>query len=1031
MMAGHGAFPFARSEYFSMTRLAVAFVVLIAALFVAATRADAQSAGRIHGATFAVQNAQDGSLNASDFIVVYNNKAIGQEVKAVQLQARLPSHHRHIVELRASRYAEKKQQVHSAFGSDEVKVIKQYSHLPSNLVRVHSAAALARLRAHPGVAGVYADRTERLHLAESLPFIGQPTAASQANLGAGTAVAVLDTAVDYQHPAFGSCASPGVPSSCKIVYAHDFASSDEFEDNSHGTNVAAIVLGVAPATKIVALDVFTGDIGRSSDLINAINWVIANKATYNIVAMNLSLGSGRYTEPEIDGPYNSAVDDARAAGILTIAAAGNAGYTDALSSPAAVPGVISVGAVYDSAIGSVRWSAINCTDTATTGGVACFSNSASFLEILAPGSVINAADISGSGTSQAAPHVAGAAAVLRAAFPNESLDQIVARLSNGVMVTDAKNSITKPRLDLQLALTGNRNAQTIGAISFSTVALTLGSTATATATATSGLAVTFSSLTAGVCSVSGSIVTGLSAGTCTIAANQAGSTQYSPALQVTQSIAVAAPVRTALFVHSSSSSAKNSLIRLINTTGSAGTLKATAYGETTGQPLGTVGANLGPIAPYQTRNFGAAELERLIGFSPSAPTTKYSVNFSSSELSDFQVINYTDDRATGYRTLSQAQYKDRTTGSTANSVARTAWFMSQAASPNKTNMLRIVNTSSRTATLYASAYDEAGKPIGTSNALLGSIYPHQIGTYFSSSIESALGIAGSALDSTGTSKYRVEFSANLPSLELLNFTRDNATGALALVQAQVDDRPSSPATTSIRHVLHVHASTAGSRTTMLRIINPGRSNANLTAIAYDESGAQVGSGSLGVVAPNQIYALFSDTLEAALKYVPSSPSAKYHLVITADQPAIEVINFTRLAASGNIHLAQAQTNSRPDGAAASTTRNAFIIYPSSNALRTTQLEVINTTSQSAPVTATAYDDNGARISANVNLGTLRANQMLTFTSAQLENLFAYRPPTTTSKWRIVLTANVGNFEVINYARESSTGVLILAQPQTE
>ena len=68
--------------------------------------------------------------------------------------------------------------------------------------------------------------------------------------------------------------------------------------------------------------------------------------------------------------------------------------------------------------------------------------------------------------------------------------------------------------------------------------LVVGGTATLAASATSGLAVSYSSLTPGVCSVSGSTVTGLAAGTCTVAANQSGSGGYSAAAQVTQDITV-------------------------------------------------------------------------------------------------------------------------------------------------------------------------------------------------------------------------------------------------------------------------------------------------------------------------------------------------------------------------------------------------------------------------------------------------------------------------------------------------------------
>ncbi len=221
----------------------------------------------------------------------------------------------------------------------------------------------------------------------------------------------------------------------------------------------------------------------------------------------------------------------------------------------------------------------------------------------------------------------------------------------------------------------------------------------------------------------------------------------------------------ALFVNASTSANKTSLVRLVNTSGSAGAMTATAYDES-GAQLGTSGAILGSMSAYQTRTFSSAELQSLIGFTPASSTAKYAVYFSS-DLPAFQVINYTRDVATGALTLSQPQYGDRSATST-GSVTRSAWFVSSSTSSNKTNVLRLLNTSTQDGTLSATLYDENGV---------------------------LLGYAPSSANAT----YRLALTANMPSFEVINHTKLPSNGNLYLAQAQTDNREAGVATSTTRN----------------------------------------------------------------------------------------------------------------------------------------------------------------------------------------------------------------------------------------
>ena len=355
-----------------------------------------------------------------------------------------------VAELRAEAFADLKAGVEADLPPGEHRVLHRYDHLPALHLQLSSRAALTRLLARAEVVRVHADLPHEPFLVQSLPLIGQPAAAAAGQTGAGTTVVVLDTGVNYKLAAFGSCTAPGVPAACRVSYAADLAPDDgALDDQGHGTNVSAIVAGVAPGAKLAVLDVFRTDgYAYSSDIIAGINWAVANRAARNIVAINMSLGGGAYSAACPSDAFAASIQAARTAGILTTVASGNNGYNTALASPACAPAAVSVGAVYDANVGGLRWS--TCTDATTAADqVTCFSNSASFLTILAPGALIDAGGYLMGGTSQAAPHVAGALAVLRAANPAETADATLTRLlAAGPPVTDPRNGVKKPRLNL-------------------------------------------------------------------------------------------------------------------------------------------------------------------------------------------------------------------------------------------------------------------------------------------------------------------------------------------------------------------------------------------------------------------------------------------------------------------------------------------------------------------------------------------------------------------------------------------------------
>ncbi len=433
---------------------------------------------------------------AADGIVVLNEDLVTQRVKQAAAAIGVTVTDQQLADLRTTQYDQIKQQVVALFPGT-ASIVQNFKSFGSVLVHFSSGDTLLALLKRPEVAAVTANEqyaaptpitsvpgqpagggaaqaggtrgvdeidqaNPRPPLSQSLALINQPAAAAAGFTGEGTAVAILDTGVDYRRDAFGSCTAPGQPASCRVaVFQHigpDDGRIDSDPQSMHGTNVAGIVAGVAPGTKIVSLDIFDVDHTSSSLELAGLDWVMQHRAQYNIVSVNMSVGSSRdyHTTPCSESPLTGAYAQLRRAGILPLVAAGNdamatGAFVNGIEKPACAPGAVSVGAVYVGDIGRTDFG--DCGDQVTKADlVACFSQSGPNLGLLAPGSRITAAGVTESGTSQATPHVAAAVAAIVTKCKGATADDIEKALtSSGPQIIDKRNNVTKHRLDVAAA----------------------------------------------------------------------------------------------------------------------------------------------------------------------------------------------------------------------------------------------------------------------------------------------------------------------------------------------------------------------------------------------------------------------------------------------------------------------------------------------------------------------------------------------------------------------------------------------------
>ncbi|MDP4174568.1 MAG: S8 family serine peptidase [Bacteroidota bacterium] len=213
-------------------------------------------------------------------------------------------------------------------------------------------AMISQISLLPYVKRVYKDGIVKADLKESVRIIGADSVWNKYNdQGDSVIVGVIDTGIDYMHPALGG----GFGKGHKVIGGYDFVNKDNdpMDDHSHGTHVAGIIAansdnmkGVAPKALLVAYKVLNSrGSGYDSDIISAIEMAVDPNGDNNyddkLDIVNMSLGNDR------GNPFDAlteAVNNAVKLGVTFCIAAANSGDYATIGSPATAELAITVGA---------------------------------------------------------------------------------------------------------------------------------------------------------------------------------------------------------------------------------------------------------------------------------------------------------------------------------------------------------------------------------------------------------------------------------------------------------------------------------------------------------------------------------------------------------------------------------------------------------------------------------------------------------------------------------------------------------------
>ena len=348
--------------------------------------------------------------------------------------------------------------VRPAEAESEMVVLSSYPRLGTSSLRINQQAAL-RLAEHPLLNSMAVPRRYQQQASLAVDAAAFPPLHAQGWLGAGRKIAVIDgefqpteiPAVFAEEHCF--CQLDGVPC-CPNNLAEQHGpgsavTSGLTDQEEHGNRVASLAAGIlgqsaAPFGSIVAVSTSI----QEPDLIAALNYLSTRT---DIDAVVMSLGDGGHpgvcdANPGLNallGPTSALI----ANGLLVVAAAGNAGGSTAMLSPACLSPVVGVTGTWSCADPGTSKTCPAGAFPSVIWGLSSFSPATEIAAPAGPMSFVTGPVAASGGTSWSAPLVAGCAALLRQAFPGASQAMLRAALLASTATATRPNEGTFPRLD--------------------------------------------------------------------------------------------------------------------------------------------------------------------------------------------------------------------------------------------------------------------------------------------------------------------------------------------------------------------------------------------------------------------------------------------------------------------------------------------------------------------------------------------------------------------------------------------------------